>query len=77
MAKNKAPSKHSRAARRATSPGINTDKSLKDVALPSKASRAAAAADRPSVLAVHRSAGVQKKAKPTRKGRLSARARRR
>ncbi|PHH93363.1 hypothetical protein CDD83_5917 [Cordyceps sp. RAO-2017] len=88
MAKTRAPSKHSRAARRATSPSINTDKSLKDVSLPgasSPPSSAAAAAttttktptERPSVLAVHRSAGVQKKAKAGRKTRLSAKARRR
>ena len=83
-------SKHSRAARRATSPSINTDRSLKDVSLPTSAPSASSTkhnsdgktedsssnAARPSVLAAHRSAGVQKrKAKPGR--RVSARARRR
>ena len=48
---------HSRAARRATSPSINTDKSLKTVKVP----------DTPAKLPVHRGAGVTKrkaKAKP-------------
>ncbi|KAG9252209.1 Alb1-domain-containing protein [Emericellopsis atlantica] len=72
MAKNRAPSKHSRAARRATSPGIDTDKSLKDVKPPPRD-----AAPRPSVLAVQRSAGVSKKAKNGRKSQLSAKARKR
>ncbi|KAH7160324.1 Alb1-domain-containing protein [Dactylonectria estremocensis] len=72
MAK-KGPSSRSRAARRATSPSIDTDKSLKDVKPPSRA----AANARPSVLAVHQSAGVQKKSKGGRKSQLSAKARRR
>ncbi|UNI19488.1 hypothetical protein JDV02_005670 [Purpureocillium takamizusanense] len=107
MAKNKPPSKHSRAARRATSPSINTDKSLKAVSLPSNtvttsslSSSGAGATtptadnnnnnnnssnsssirnkDRPSVLAVHRAAGVSKKtSRPARKSRLTAKMRRR
>ncbi|KAL7941817.1 Alb1 domain-containing protein [Trichoderma barbatum] len=67
----RAPSKRSRAARRATSPSINTDKSLKDVSLPSASSSSA----RPSVLAARHSAGVTKKSKRGRQ--LSARGRRR
>ncbi|KAK4082779.1 uncharacterized protein Triagg1_1669 [Trichoderma aggressivum f. europaeum] len=70
----RAPSKRSRAARRATSPSINTDKSLKDVSLPSAKSDSSASA-RPSVLAARHSAGVTKK---SRRGRqLSAKGRRR
>ncbi|RCI11651.1 hypothetical protein L249_7778 [Ophiocordyceps polyrhachis-furcata BCC 54312] len=65
------PSKHSRAARRATSPSINTDKSLKEATLPRQKS------ERPSVLAIHQAAGVQKKTRPPRKSRLSTKARRR
>ncbi|TLD08214.1 uncharacterized protein PgNI_06883 [Pyricularia grisea] len=57
MAK-KAPSKHSRAARRATSPSINTDKSLKEVRLPEQSIN-----QRPAVLAAHHHAGVSKKQK--------------
>ncbi|KAG6306105.1 hypothetical protein E4U45_007741 [Claviceps purpurea] len=73
MAKTRAPpSKHSRAARRATSPSINTDKSLKSVAPPSRSSDT-----RPSVLEVHRSAGVTKKTRPARKARLSSKMRKR
>ncbi|KAG5940151.1 hypothetical protein E4U59_002627 [Claviceps monticola] len=73
MAKTRAPpSKHSRAARRATSPSINTDKSLKSVAPPSRSSDI-----RPSVLEVHRSAGVTKKTRPARKARLSSKMRKR
>ncbi|KAG5984144.1 hypothetical protein E4U55_005857 [Claviceps digitariae] len=72
MAKTKAPpSKHSRAARRATSPSINTDKSLKDMPLPARST------PRPSVLDVHRSAGVSKKTRPVRKSRLSSKMRKR
>lgn len=67
----KAPSVHSRAARRATSPSINTDKSLKDVQPPSDVN------NRPSVLGIHQSAGVSKKAKRGRKSVLSTKARRR
>lgn len=71
-------SKHSRAARRATSPSIDLDKSLKDLKPPPRHTSAVSAAnDRPSVLAVHRSAGVQKKARVGRKSQMSARARRR
>ncbi|KAF7559471.1 hypothetical protein G7046_g4682 [Stylonectria norvegica] len=71
MAKKKSQSVHSRAARRATSPDLNTDKSLKDVVPPKRS------ATRPSVLAVHSSAGVSKKAKHGRKSVLSAKAKRR
>ncbi|KAI2641905.1 Alb1-domain-containing protein [Hypomontagnella submonticulosa] len=59
--KKKAPSLHSRAARRATSPSIDTDKSLKNVQPPAES-----VDHRPSVLAIHQGAGVSKK---TRKGR--------
>ncbi|EHK20125.1 uncharacterized protein TRIVIDRAFT_68694 [Trichoderma virens Gv29-8] len=70
----RAPSKRSRAARRATSPSIDTDKSLKDVSLPSTKSASSSSA-RPSVLAARHSAGVTKK---SRRGRqLSAKGRRR
>ncbi|EFX02460.1 hypothetical protein CMQ_5821 [Grosmannia clavigera kw1407] len=71
MAK-KGPSKHSRAARRATSPGIDTDKSLKDIKPPEST-----ADHRPSVLGIHQSAGVSKKTKQGRKSVPSTRARRR
>ncbi|KAK0626654.1 Alb1-domain-containing protein [Immersiella caudata] len=49
----KGPSIHSRAARRATSPGIDTDKSLKNVKPPEDS--------RPNTLAAHHSAGITKK----------------
>ncbi|CAM1507833.1 Fc.00g046810.m01.CDS01 [Cosmosporella sp. VM-42] len=71
MAKNKRVSIHSRAARRATSPSIDTDKSLKDVVPPSRS-----APHRPSVLAAQHSAGVSKKTKH-RKSHMSAKAKRR
>jgi len=67
-----APSKHSRAARRATSPSIDTDKSLKNAKLPSEP-----AAHRPSILGLHQAAGVSKKTKRGRKTVLSSKARRR
>ncbi|KAI8952314.1 Alb1-domain-containing protein [Xylaria longipes] len=68
--KKKAPSLHSRAARRATSPGIDTDKSLKNVRPPPES-----VDHRPSILAIHNGAGVSKKQK---KGRaLSSKARKR
>ncbi|EPE05038.1 hypothetical protein F503_00192 [Ophiostoma piceae UAMH 11346] len=70
MAK-KGPSKHSRAARRATSPGIDTDKSLKDIKAPTKSAN-----ERHSILGIHQSAGVTKKQKKTGRS-LSARARKR
>ncbi|KAH7318122.1 Alb1-domain-containing protein [Stachybotrys elegans] len=69
MAKKREPSKHSRAARRATSPGIDTDKSLKDFKPPSRNTA------RPSVLAVQQSAGIHKKARRGRQ--MSAKAKRR
>ncbi|KAM5344733.1 hypothetical protein ACJ41O_010595 [Fusarium nematophilum] len=72
MAKKKAPSIHSRAARRATAIDIDTDKSLKDVHPPPRS-----APHRPSVLAAQHSAGVSKKAKRGRKSAMSAKARRR
>ncbi|KAH8664130.1 Alb1-domain-containing protein [Xylariales sp. PMI_506] len=58
ISKKKALSKHSREARRATSPGIDLDKSLKNVKPPSEKSD-----HRPSVLAIHQGAGVTKKSK--------------
>ncbi|KAI0407376.1 Alb1-domain-containing protein [Xylaria palmicola] len=68
--KKKAPSLHSRAARRATSPGIDTDKSLKNVQPPPES-----VDHRPSILAIHQGAGVSKKQK---KGRaVSSKARKR
>ncbi|KAI1432661.1 Alb1-domain-containing protein [Xylaria sp. CBS 124048] len=68
--KPRAPSKHSRAARRATSPSIDTDKSLKNVQRPPESID-----NRPSILAIHHGAGVSKKQK---KGRtLSSKARKR
>ncbi|OAQ98763.1 hypothetical protein LLEC1_08111 [Akanthomyces lecanii] len=73
MAKAKTqPSKRSRAARRATSPSIDTDKSLKTAQPPPRSKPT----DRPSVLAVHHAAGVQKRSSQ-RKAHLSAKARRR
>ncbi|RYO80552.1 hypothetical protein DL766_001095 [Monosporascus sp. MC13-8B] len=68
--KARAPSKHSRSARRATSPSIDTDKSLKDVKPPAESIN-----HRPSILAIHHGAGVSKKAKKARN--LSSKARRR
>ncbi|KAL1881866.1 hypothetical protein Daus18300_000920 [Diaporthe australafricana] len=70
--KGKAPSIHSRAARRATSPSINTDKSLKDVKPPP-----ASVDSRPSVLGIHQNAGVSKKNKRGRKAVMSTKARKR
>ncbi|KAM0461598.1 hypothetical protein ACHAPV_004306 [Trichoderma viride] len=70
-----APSRRSRAARRATSPSINTDKSLKNATLPASSSSTSTAAPRPSVLAARHNAGVTKK---VRRGRaVSAKGRRR
>ncbi|KAF5707105.1 hypothetical protein FMUND_11289 [Fusarium mundagurra] len=71
MAKKKAPSIHSRAARRATDIDIDTDKSLKEVKPPRDDTQ------RPSVLAAHHSAGITKKAKRGRKEKMSAKARKR
>lgn len=62
----------SRAARRATSPSIDTDKSLKEIKPPSRTTQA-----RPSVLAAQHAAGVSKKSKRGRKSEMSAKARRR
>ncbi|PTB69261.1 hypothetical protein BBK36DRAFT_16675 [Trichoderma citrinoviride] len=74
--KNRPPAKRSRAARRATSPSINTDKSLKDVSLPASNSKSSSSeAFRPSVLAARHNAGVTKKSKRGRQ--LTARGRRR
>lgn len=58
--------------RRAESPSINTDKSLKQVRLPQES-----ADHRPAVLAAHHTGGVTKKSKSGRKAVLSTRARRR
>ncbi|KAL1871048.1 hypothetical protein VTK73DRAFT_2283 [Phialemonium thermophilum] len=66
----KAPSVHSRSARRATSPGIDTDKSLKNVRPPPESIN-----QRPAVLAAHHGSGVTKKTK--RKVTPSSKARRR
>jgi hypothetical protein len=63
---------HSRAAKRASSPSIDTDKSLKNVKPPTESK-----SHRPSILAVHQSAGVSKKSKHGRKSVLSAKAKRR
>ncbi|KAF3063671.1 hypothetical protein GL218_02297 [Daldinia childiae] len=68
--KRKAPSVHSRAARRATSPSIDTDKSLKNVQPPAES-----VDHRPSVLAIHQGAGVSKKT--TKSKNMSSKARRR
>lgn len=62
---------HSRAAKRASSPGIDLDKSLKDLKPPQDVKK-----QRPSVLAIHQGAGVTKK-KNGRKTVLSAKAKRR
>jgi len=63
---------HSRAVRRATSPGIDTDKSLKEVQPPAESK-----SNRPSILAAHQGAGVTKRSKNGRKSVLSAKAKRR
>ncbi|KAI1139048.1 Alb1-domain-containing protein [Hypoxylon sp. FL0543] len=68
--KKRAPSIHSRAARRATSPSIDTDKSLKNVQPPAES-----VDYRPSVLAIHQGAGVAKKTKKSRN--MNSKARRR
>lgn len=65
-----ATSKHSRAARRATSPGIDTDKSLKNVKPPPSDT----ANKKPDILAAHHSSGITKK---KRKVVLSTKARKR
>jgi hypothetical protein len=63
---------HSRAAKRASSPSIDTDKSLKDVKPPAEP-----LGFRPSILAIHQGAGVTKKQKHGRKSVLSSKAKRR
>ncbi|KAI1214527.1 Alb1-domain-containing protein [Annulohypoxylon truncatum] len=68
--KKKGPSIHSRAARRATSPGIDTDKSLKNVQPPAES-----VDYRPSILSIHQGAGVTKKTKKSRN--MSSKARKR
>ncbi|KAI0422246.1 Alb1-domain-containing protein [Xylaria grammica] len=68
--KKRAPSLHSRAARRATSPSIDTDKSLKNVQPPPES-----VDNRPSIFAIHRGAGVSKKQKSGRA--MSSKARKR
>ncbi|KAI1175430.1 Alb1-domain-containing protein [Nemania sp. FL0916] len=68
--KKKAPSLHSRAARRATSPGIDTDKSLKEIRPPPES-----VDHRPSILAIHHGAGVSRKQRKNRA--ISSKARRR
>ncbi|PQE05595.1 Ribosome biogenesis Alb1 protein [Rutstroemia sp. NJR-2017a BBW] len=69
LKKKGATSVHSRAAKRASSPSIDTDKSLKDVKAPVETTY------HPQVLAVHQGAGVSKKKNG--KKQLSAKARRR
>ncbi|CEJ83963.1 hypothetical protein VHEMI03327 [[Torrubiella] hemipterigena] len=71
MAKSREISKRSRAARRATSPSIDTDKSLKNVA------RETTASERPAVLSVQYAAGVSKNRISKRKSQISAKARKR
>ena len=66
------PSVHSRAARRATSPSIDTDKSLKDVKLPEVSSHY-----RPDVFGVQQGSGITKRARKGRKAVLSTKARKR
>ncbi|KAH6724322.1 Alb1-domain-containing protein [Leptodontidium sp. MPI-SDFR-AT-0119] len=63
---------HSRAAKRASSPGIDLDKSLKDLKPPPTTKN-----QRASVLAIHQGAGISKKSKNGRKSVLSAKAKRR
>lgn len=58
LTKPAAPSAHSRAARRATSPSINTDKSLKEARAPAESID-----QRPAILAAHHNSGVSKKSK--------------
>ncbi|CRK04220.1 hypothetical protein BN1723_008849 [Verticillium longisporum] len=70
--KAKAPSKHSRAARRETDVDIDTDKSLKNVKAPAESVDA-----RPSVLQAQHGAGITKRSKAGRKAVLSTKARRR
>lgn len=55
--------------RRAASPSINTDKSLKNIKPPQQSSD-----HRPSILAIHQGAGVSKKSKNGRKAVLSRKA---
>ncbi|KAL0943686.1 uncharacterized protein CTRU02_201573 [Colletotrichum truncatum] len=69
--KNRQPSIHSRAARRATDLDIDTDKSLKNVKPPTEI-----ADHRPSVLAAQHNSGVSKKTK-NRKSQMSAKAKKR
>jgi hypothetical protein len=63
---------HSRAAKRASSPSIDTDKSLKNVKPPVDSKK-----HRSSILAIHQNAGISKKSKNGRKSVLSAKAKRR
>lgn len=62
----------SRESRRAASPGIDLDKSLKDLKPPT-----ATKTKQPSVLAIHQGAGISKKSKHGRKAVVSAKAKRR
>ncbi|KAJ5050574.1 uncharacterized protein L3040_002451 [Drepanopeziza brunnea f. sp. 'multigermtubi'] len=62
----------SRESRRAASPGIDLDKSLKDLKPPT-----ATKIKQPSVLAIHQGAGISKKTKNGRKAVLSAKAKKR
>lgn len=60
---------HSRSARRAASPSIDIDKSLKEIKPPPPSKN-----HRPAILAIHQGAGVSKKIKNGRKSVMSARA---
>ncbi|KAK2629351.1 hypothetical protein QTJ16_000171 [Diplocarpon rosae] len=75
MAKTAPPKKrgvHSRAAKRASSPGIDLDKSLKHLKPPQ-----ASKTKQPSILAIHQGAGISKRSKNGRKAVLSAKAKKR
>ncbi|KAK3373707.1 Alb1-domain-containing protein [Lasiosphaeria ovina] len=73
----KGTSVHSRAARRATAPDIDTDKSLKNVKAPSLAAAQNIGDDaRQAVLGVHAGSGISKRSS-NKKTALSAKARRR
>ncbi|CAL3966437.1 hypothetical protein PZA11_003092 [Diplocarpon coronariae] len=63
---------HSRAAKRASSPSIDLDKSLKDLKPPQ-----ATKTKQPSILAIHQGAGISRKSKNGRKAVLSAKAKKR
>ncbi|KAI9759197.1 MAG: hypothetical protein M4579_002484 [Chaenotheca gracillima] len=72
--KKKTHSVHSRAARRASSPSLNLDKSITTAKAPGSESTST---QRPSVLAIHRNAGVSKKRNSAASNRLSTKQRQR